>query len=169
MKKNLWLVWCSIISLSVAAQTVTNPPPAPAIQGASNGSLATNAKPSNNAPASKTAKKKASKKSQKKTETAKKAPPELRTIPLVAGNATVIASNVNVRGQAKLKSEVITKLHKGQQVAVLEEIKLKNSGPDQPSTSAHIILPARTPVCANMQYIDPATKAVKPSKLKLRA
>src|ERR1035441_9337845 len=39
----------------------------------------------------------------------KKAPaPELKTMALVAGQAVVVASNVNVRGQAKLKSEVVT-------------------------------------------------------------
>ena len=169
MKKNLWLVWCWMISLSIVAQPVTNPPPAPAIQGATtNTTAATSAASTTNAPA-KTAKKKSSKKSAKKTETAKKAQPEFRVVPLVAGHATVVASNVNVRGQAKLNSEVITRLNKGQQVDVLEEIKIKNSGPDEPSAWAHIILPAKTPVWVNMQYVDPSSKAVKASKLKIRA
>ena len=35
-----------------------------------------------------------------------------------------MASNVNVRGQAKLKSEVVTKVTKGQSVTVIEEENL---------------------------------------------
>jgi uncharacterized protein YgiM (DUF1202 family) len=160
MKKNLWLMWCSMISLSLAAQPVTNPPPAPAIPASTTNAPATNATPA------KTAKKKTAKKSDKKA-VAKKPQPELRMVPLVAGTATVVASNVNVRGQAKLKSEVITRLNKGQTVAVLEEVKLKNSGPDEPSAWAHIILPAKTPVWVSSQYVDAATRTVN-SKLKIR-
>ena len=66
----------------------------------------------------------AAKKTPKK-QTAKKKEPELRTVPLVAGNAVVVASNVNVRGQAKLNSEVITRLNKGQQVAVEGRIQTR--------------------------------------------
>lgn len=162
MKKNLWLVCCSMMSLSLVAQTVTNPPPSPAIQ-ATNAPTASGA--TTNAPAAKAAKKKSARKSG--TTTAKKAAPEIHITPLVAGNATVVASNVNVRGQAKLKSEVITRLNRGQTVAVLEEVKLKNSGPDEPSAWAHIILPAKTPVWVNTRYIDAATKTAT-SKLKIR-
>ena len=41
--------------------------------------------------------------------------PELKTTPLVPGPAMVVASNVNVRGQAKLKSEVVTRITKGRE------------------------------------------------------
>jgi uncharacterized protein YgiM (DUF1202 family) len=166
MKKNLWLVCCSMVSLSLVAQPVTNPPPAPAIQ-ATNSTTSAGTTGATNAPATKSAKKKSGKKSEKKAATAHKAQPEIQIAPLVAGNATVIASNVNVRGQSKLKSEVITRLNKGQTVAVLEEVKLKNSGPDEPSAWAHIILPAKTPVWVNTRYIDAATKTAT-SKLKIR-
>src|SRR5882672_1439268 len=168
MKTNLWVVLAGMVSLSLLAQPVSNPPPSPAIQtppGASAGT--TNETIKTNAPATKSAKKKAAKKAEKK-KTVRKKELELRTIPLVAGNAIVVASNVNVRGQAKLNSEVVTKLNKGDQVAVLEEVLLKKSGPDEPSAWAHIILPARTHVWINAQFIDPATKTVKPSKLKIR-
>src|SRR5437764_1111794 len=87
-----------------------------------------------NAPATKT------KKAAKKKAVAKKAvAAELRTVPLVAGPAVVVASNVNVRGQAKLKSEVVTRLSKGDKVTVLEEITRK-TGPDEPSAWAKITL-----------------------------
>ena len=73
------------------------------------------------------AQKKAAKKKSSTKQAAKKKPStqELHTIPLVAGQAVVIASNVNVRGQAKLNSEVITKVTKGQTVSVLEEVNLE--------------------------------------------
>ena len=161
MKKNLWLIFCGMISLSLAAQPVTNP------AGATATTQGTNTTQATNAPAAKSAKKKSAKKAQKAA-VAKKKEPELRTVPLVAGNATVVASNVNVRGQAKLKSEVITRITKGQQVAVLGEVTLKNSGPDEPSAWAHIILPAKTPVWVNTQFIDAAGKTVKSNRLKIR-
>ena len=76
--------------------------------------------------------------------------PELKTVPLVPGPAVVVASNVNVRGQAKLKSEVLTRLTKGQAVTVLEEITRNNSGPDEPSAWAKIALADQRP-CLGQQ------------------
>src|SRR5262245_23187141 len=67
--------------------------------------------------------------------------PELRSVPLVAGPATVIASNVNIRGKAGLKGEVLGKVTKGDQVTVIEEVTLKKSAPDEPSAWAKILLP----------------------------
>jgi uncharacterized protein YgiM (DUF1202 family) len=75
-------------------------------------------------------------------------------VPLVAGPATVVASNVNVRGQAKLKSEVVTRITKGQSVTVLEEIVRNNSGPEEPSAWAKIVLPPGAHVWINTAYID---------------
>src|SRR2546423_2466112 len=149
MKKNLWLIFCGMISLSLAAQTASNPAAATPSTGTNSTTNATATSPTNSV--TKSAKKKSARKSPKAV--AKKKEPELRTVPLVAGNATVVASNVNVRGQAKLKSEVITRLNKGQEVAVLEEVTLKKSGPDEPSAWARIILPARTAVWVNAQFI----------------
>jgi hypothetical protein len=79
------------------------------------------------------------------------------------------ANNVNVRGQAKLKSEVVGKLTKGQQITVVEEVQLKNSGPDEPSAWAKILLPTNTFVWISTSFIDPANKTVKPKKLNLRS
>ena len=70
------------------------------------------------------------------------------------GPATVIASNVNVRGQAKLNSEVLTRLSKGENVVVLEEIILTNSGPDEPSAWAKIQLPSERPVWISALFVD---------------
>ena len=98
----------------------------------------------------------------------KKAPaPELKTMALVAGQAVVVASNVNVRGQAKLKSEVVTQITQGQSVTVLEEIVRNNSGPDEPSTWAKITLPPGAHVWINTSFITNHT--VLPKKLNLRS
>jgi uncharacterized protein YraI len=90
-------------------------------------------------------------------------------VPLVAGPAMVVASNVNVRGQAKLKSEVVTRITKGQSVTVLEEIVRNNSGPDEPSAWAKIALPPGAHVWVNTAFIDPSNQTVKPKKLNLRS
>ena len=125
MKHNYWLIFGALISTSVLAQQVTDTPAsAPsATPVAENASAST----ATNAPA---LKKKSKKKSEKKTAPQKLAPVyELKTVPLAPGPAMVAASNVNVRGQAKLKSEVLTRLTKGQTVTVMEEIVHNNSGP----------------------------------------
>jgi len=182
MKNNYWTIFAALISTGVMAQTLTNPPlaaPAAAVTNAPGGvgAVVTNPpatkvnEPPKKVEKKKTEKKKAEKKKSDKAATAKKKDPgaELKTVPLVAGKATVIASNVNVRGQAKLKSEVVTRLNKGQEVAVLEEVLLKKSAPDEPSAWAKIILPAKVHVWVNSEYIDATNKTVKPSKLKIRA
>jgi SH3 domain protein len=155
MSKTYLLIFTALVSTSLLAQTVTNPPAAPAIE--SKPTAATT-----NAPAKKAAK--------KKTATKKKASaPRPVTVPLNPGAAVCEANNVNVRGQAKLKSEVVGKLTKGQQVTVLEEVQLKNSGPDEPSAWAKIVLPTNTLVWINTAFIDSASKTVKPKKLNIRS
>jgi uncharacterized protein YgiM (DUF1202 family) len=100
----------------------------------------------------------------------KEAPaPELKTMALVAGQAVVVASNVNVRGQAKLKSEVVTQITKGQSVTVLEEIVRNDSGPDEPSAWAKITLPPGAHVWINSSFINATNKTVLPEKLNLRS
>ncbi len=164
MKMNYWLVFGAMISTSLLAQQVTNSPPAAPIETPSPAPAVTNAptkaKPS--APAPKAGKKKAAPKK-------KAAVVELKTVPLVPGTAVVVASNVNVRAQAKLKSEVVTRLTKGQMVTVLEEIVRNNSGPEEPSAWAKIVLPANAHAWVSSAFIDATNKTVVPKKLKLRA
>jgi uncharacterized protein YgiM (DUF1202 family) len=153
MTKTYLLIFTALVSTSLLAQTVTNPPAAPPVESTST---------TTNAPAKKAAK--------KKTVAKKKAPtPRPITVPLNPGPAVCEANNVNVRGQAKLKSEVVTKLTKGQQVTVLEEVQLKNSGADEPSAWAKIVLPTNALVWINTSFIDPANKTVKPKKLNVRS
>jgi uncharacterized protein YgiM (DUF1202 family) len=154
------MIFGVLLSTSLLAQTITNAPASPPAE-----TSATSA--TTNAPAAKKASKK---KSEKKAVAKKKAPaPRLVTVPLNPGPAVCEANNVNVRGQAKLKSEVVTHLTKGQQVTVLEEVQLKNSGPDEPSAWAKILLPTNATVWLNTSFIDPANKTVKPKKLNVRS
>lgn len=117
-----------------------------------------------NAPAAKPAAKKPAAAKPKKSP----AGPELRSVPLVAGPAVVIASNVNVRGRSGLIGEVVSRLHKGDAVTVIEEITLKKSKEFEPSAWAKIVFPASANVWVHSSFIDPTTKTVKPRKLNLR-
>jgi uncharacterized protein YgiM (DUF1202 family) len=171
MSKTYLMIFAALVSTSLVAQTVTNAPASPPIEAPAVTSAVTNPPatntPTTNAP---TAKKAAKKKSEKKAVAKKKAPAApLVTTPLNPGPAVCEANNVNVRGQAKLKSEVVGKLTKGQQVTVLEEVQLKNSGPEEPSAWAKILLPTNTLVWINTSFIDPANKTVKPKKLNIRS
>jgi uncharacterized protein YgiM (DUF1202 family) len=135
---------------------VTNTPAAPDL----------NASPTNAVPKKKSAGKKKSKKPAVKK---KSSAAELRTVPLVPGPAIVDATHVNVRGQPRLKSEIVTRLEKDQRVTVVEEITRNNSGPEEPSAWAKIALPSEVHVWVNSSFIDTATKAVKPKKLNVRS
>jgi uncharacterized protein YgiM (DUF1202 family) len=122
------------------------------------------------APAKAPAKKSGSKKKRaKQPAKAKDAAAQLRTVPLVAGPATVEANHVNVRGQPKLNSEVVTRLSKGDSVTVIEEIVHNNSGPNEPSAWAKIYLPTNAHVWVNSSYINATNKAVSPKRLNLRS
>jgi uncharacterized protein YgiM (DUF1202 family) len=153
MSKTYLLIFTALVSTSLLAQTVADPAAAPAIDSKT-GSTTTNA------PAKKAAKKKTA---------AKKKAPRPVTVPLNPGPAVCEANNVNVRGQAKLNSEVVGKLMKGQPVTVLEEVQLKNSGPDEPSAWAKILLPTNTLVWINTTFVNSATKTVRAKKLNVRS
>src|SRR6266478_7987906 len=123
MKTKCWFI--VMLSTAALAQPGTNPPAAApgAVPPPAPPAATTLAPAATNAPAAAPEKKKsAKKKSEKKAAKKKDAAAELKTVPLVAGPAVVIASNVNVRGQARLNSEVITRVSKGQPVTVIEEI-----------------------------------------------
>ena len=106
--------------------------------------------------------------SQKSSAAGKKSASELKTVPLVPGPAVVSANHVNVRGQAKLNSEVITRMTNGEPVQVIEEIHLKRSGADEPSAWAKIVLPEKVHAWVHTSYIDPTSKTVRPRRLNIR-
>ncbi|MSU57451.1 MAG: hypothetical protein EXS35_04600 [Pedosphaera sp.] len=155
MKKNSLAIYRScclflgaLLATSVLAQTTTSPVPT--------------------SPPPKAAAKSAEKAAPKAA--AKKSAPveEFRTIPLVPGTASVIASNVNVRGKAGFVGEILFRVSKGASVTVIEEVKLKNSKEDEPSAWAKIGLPSGAHVWINSAFIDTTNKTVKPKKLNLR-
>lgn len=163
-----------MLSGSLLAQQPTNTSPpliaTPAAPAVTNSvSAAPTDTGSTNAPAPRK-KSAAKKKSQKKSVAKKKdSGAELKTVPLVPGPASVDANHVNVRGQPKLKSEVVARLAKDQKVTVIEEITRKNSGPDEPSAWAKIALPSDVHVWVNSGFIDASNKTVKPKKLNVRS
>ncbi|PWU08949.1 MAG: hypothetical protein C5B50_28545 [Verrucomicrobia bacterium] len=168
MKRNLLLLLGTMLSASVLARQATNAPGAVSSTSATTTTVVTNAATpaKTNAPASKAVKKKSApkKKAAKKPLPAAK---ELKTVPLVPGPATVQASNVNVRAQAKLKSEVVARVSKGQQVTVIEEIVHNNSAANEPSAWAKVALPPSAKAFVSSAYLS--NNAVGPKRLKVRA
>src|ERR1041385_1351365 len=172
MKKTFWLSLAAFLAVALRAQQTTNsatpapittPAAAPALTNTSAAATETNASHQ------KAEKKKSTRKTAKPAATKKKTvQPEVRTVPLVAGPAVVLANNVNVRGRPGLIGEVITHVTKDQPVTVLEEITLKKSGPDEPSAWAKILLPTNIHVWANAAFIDVTNKTVRPKKLNIR-
>lgn len=151
MKKKACLLLGALLATSLIAQTTTNAPHKTETKPAAKDSK-------------KTTKKTTAKPAAKKPSLAD----QVKSIPLVPGTATVVASNVNVRARAGLIGEVLTKITKGSTVTVIEEITLKNSKDDEPSAWAKINLPPGARVFVNTGFIDAATKTVKPKKLNLR-
>jgi hypothetical protein len=184
MKTNCWLLVGLLLAGNLFAQQLSNVPPAgpvsappalPAAPAATNAAPAvSDAKPSAPAKPAVSKKKKRSKKPagavpapKAKTSVKTVSHAVTRTEPLAMGAATVIASNVNVRGQAKLNSEVLTRLTKGDSVVVLEEIILTNSGPDEPSAWAKIQLPSERPVWISALFVD-TNKNTTSARINLR-
>ncbi|HEU0040097.1 MAG TPA: SH3 domain-containing protein [Verrucomicrobiae bacterium] len=160
MKIKCWLVLGLMLSTSLLAQPGTNPPPIglPA-PGTTNVT----------APAAKSAKKKAAARPAKK-----QAPAETKSaiaekpIVLSPGPATITGGNVNVRGQARLNSEIVKRLNKGDAVTVIEQIILGKPKADEPSQWAKINFPAEAHVWVHSSYIDSTNKVVLPKKLNVR-
>lgn len=153
MKKIGWLILSAIWTTGLLAQQPTTPPAAAPVPAPGTVAPSPTTKPA--------AKKKAAAKKPTLAE-------EVRSTLLVPGAATVIASNVNVRGRSGLIGEVITRINKGDSVTVIEEITLKRSKEDEPSAWAKIALPAGANVWVNTSFLDAASKTVKPKKLNLR-
>jgi uncharacterized protein YgiM (DUF1202 family) len=176
MKMNFWLLCGIFLAASLSAQQVTNAPlasgaaaPPPAASSNSVAKPTASAPKTTATPKSKTPAPKKAPVVKSVTPIPKPVAPELKTVPLKPGPALVIASNVNVRGQARLMGEVVTRITRGQEVTVLEEIELKNSGPEEPSAWAKIALPAGADVWVHSMFIDPTEKTVTTSRLNLRA
>jgi uncharacterized protein YgiM (DUF1202 family) len=165
MKMNCWLILGLMVATGAFAQTATNvPPPTPVPDAQISLPPATSVV--TNAPA----KKAAPKKHKVLSSTASKKiaftePPVM----LMPGAAEVAVSNLNVRGQAGLKGEVVSRLNKGDTVTVLTQLNLDKHAAGEPAQWAKIALPASTKIWLNTRFIDSTNKTVLPKKLNLRA
>jgi len=171
MKTKLWLILTTTLSTTLIAQASdalptaqTNSPTASALSAQPAAAAAAAQPAAESAPKAAPAPKPAKPTSAR---TAAVRASELKTTPLVPGPAVVVAHRVNVRGQAKLKSEVLTRLTNGEPVTVLEEIELKRSGAQEPSAWAKIRLPGHAHTWVHATYID-ANKTVTANKLNIR-
>lgn len=116
-------------------------------------------------------KKKASKPAVKSSDTAA-APTEKSESRLPinpAENALVKQDYVNVRGQAGLVGEVITRLRKGEPVVLIEDIHLKKTKADEPAHWFKIVMPTNTPVWVTAAFVDETNHVVSAKKLNIRA
>jgi uncharacterized protein YgiM (DUF1202 family) len=165
MKTNCLLMLGTLVATGALAQVSTNqlpeiPPPANAAVVAPVAVPA--AEPATNAPAP--VKKKAV--AHKKKIVKKIAEP---TVALVSGAATVASDNLNVRGQAGLKGEVVGHLKKGDAVSVITQINLDKHAADEPAQWVKISLPVGIKVWINSKFVDTTNKTVSVKKLNLRA
>src|SRR6266487_5531550 len=170
MKMNCWLVPGVMLSTSLLAQPATNPPPIGLPPpGTTNVTAPPTPSSGTSAPAAKSAKKKtATKPAKKKAPAETKSAIAERPIMLSPGPATITGSNVNVRGQARLNSEIVKRLNKGDAVTVIEQISLDKPKADEPSQWAKINFPAEAHVWVHSSYIDSTNKVVLPKKLNVR-
>jgi uncharacterized protein YgiM (DUF1202 family) len=90
-----------------------------------------------------------------------------KAIVLSPGAATIAGKNVNVRGKAGFKGEVIAKLQNGDAVNVIEQVILLKPKAGEPSTWAKISYPTNAHVWVHGSYLN-ADKTVKPKKLNIR-
>jgi uncharacterized protein YgiM (DUF1202 family) len=158
MKTKGWLILGLMMASSALAQNNTNtlpPIPAPAVSPTSEVAPASAATP---APAK-----------HKKHSAVKRAALDEPTVTLSSGAAQVAVSNLNVRGQAGLKGEVIAHLNQGDAVTVISQLNLDKHATGEPGQWAKIALPASTHVWVNTKYIDATSKTVSAKKLNLRA
>jgi len=162
MKMNCWLTLGVMVAMSAVAQDKSNtlppiPAPSPAVAPAPAPEPAAAPAP---APAPAPAK--------KKHKAAPAKPIHEMPVSLVPGPAEVTA-NVNARGQAGLKGEVVTHLKKGETVTVMEQINLDKHKANEPSQWAKISLPSSTHVWIKASFVDASSKTVSAKKLNLRA
>jgi uncharacterized protein YgiM (DUF1202 family) len=86
----------------------------------------------------------------------------------LAPGAAEVTANINARGQAGLKGEVVSHLKKGETVTVLEQINLDKHKASEPGQWAKIALSSSTHVWVNGKFIDASSKTVTAKKLNMR-
>ncbi|MGD1087327.1 MAG: SH3 domain-containing protein [Verrucomicrobiota bacterium] len=171
MKMNCWLMLGATLATSAIAQDNTNtlpPIPAPITSPTDTMSATEPAVVDTNAPAVQP-KPRHVKHRHRKPAAVASAPITEPTVTLVPGPATVGVKNVNVRGQAGLRGEVVAHLNQGDAVTVLDQMNLDKHKAGEPAQWAKIALPANTHVWVFASFIDASGKTVLPKKLNLRA
>jgi uncharacterized protein YgiM (DUF1202 family) len=168
MKKNCWLILGMMVATGAFAQTSTNVPPP--MTPAPDASVSITPPPldiKTNAPVKK--KTAPAKKKILSSTAPKKIPFTEPPVMLMPGTAEVAVSNLNVRGQAGLKGEVVAHLNKGEAVTVLSQMNLDKHSAGEPAQWAKIALPASTKIWVHTTFIDATNETVLPKKLNLRA
>ncbi len=167
MMKTIWTILGTLMAASLFAQDNTNLPsiPPPVSSPAAETAPATAPAPET-APATPATKPAKHTKPHKTVHHSPAAPEP--TVTLTPGPADVNAADLTVRGQAGLKGEVITHLHKGDSVTVLEQINLSHHAADEPAQWAKIAYPANAHLWVDSKYVD-ASGVVSAKKLNLRA
>jgi uncharacterized protein YgiM (DUF1202 family) len=164
MKTNCWLILVTMIAAGAIAQDTNTLPPIP---------LPVTAPPAEVAPAvvetNTPAAKPANHKAKKRVAAPKKIAFVEPTVTLVPGPAEVAVKNLNVRGQAGLRGDVITHVTRGEAVTVLSQMNLDKHKVNEPAQWAKISLPAKAQAWVHSMFIDPTNKTVLPKKLNLRA
>jgi uncharacterized protein YgiM (DUF1202 family) len=166
MKTNYWLLIGTLAATTVVAQVNTNklpeiPAPATAAPVIAPPAVIV---PATNAPAA--AKKKAVVHKKKAAPLPKLNEPSVTLNP---GAATVDSANLNLRGQAGLKGEVVGHLKKGDAVTVISQINLDKHAAGEPAQWAKVLLPGDTKAWINSHFVDASNNVVSSKKLNLRA
>ena len=172
MKTNCWLVLGTMLATSAVAQVNTNklpeiPPPATAVTLTT--PVVAPVENKTNAPVKKSAPAKVKKKAAAKAPGAaaeKKSPAQ--PVALVPGSATVAVENLNLRGQAGLKGEVVGHAKKGDVITVVSQINLDKPKAGEPAQWAKVLIPSGSKVWVNSKFIDTTNKTVAVKKLNLR-
>jgi uncharacterized protein YgiM (DUF1202 family) len=178
MKMNYCLMLAMLVAASAVAQDSTNSlPPIPAPANVTTAPVVPTpeaALAETNAPVKKATThhhKKTAKKAAAKTAAKVEERPAFSetAVTLVPGPAEVFVNNLNIRGQAGLKGEVVAHVQKGDTVTVVSQINLDKHKADEPSQWAKIALPQGADVWVRSSFIDAADKTVRAKKLNLRA
>ncbi len=83
--------------------------------------------------------------------------------------ATVNQDSLNVRSRPAFAGDILTHVHKGETVTVLEQITLAKPNLNEPSNWVRIVLPTNTPVWVFAKYIDTNSMTVSNRLLNVRA
>jgi Bacterial SH3 domain len=166
MMKTIWTILGTMVAASLLAQNNTNTlPPIPPPVSSPAAETAPATPPAATTTTAPTPPK--HKKPHKPVAKKKPAAPE-SSVTLAPGPAEVNASELVVRGQAGLKGELVTHLHKGDTVIVLEQINLSKHEAGEPDQWAKISFPTNAHLWVDSKFVD-ASGTVSSKKLNMRA